>query len=315
MLRIRGDIYPNLKDTLLWQRDDVIKDFLNEANSALGRFFSTQDELIKYINGFVRREDAELFLDVCRFFNIAKNYACHPFLEFIMMISVVENFGVPRYLSFFDWLVTKENKKIIESEFNLDKNKGYDSFLASMKKLNEKYLETFGLRRSLLSFFDENLEDKEKVKLIRSFETKKVKCVYKAHHTVASRYSTIEDYAKDTGKTIDERLLPACYYWQNCWVEYGQCQPDVRCVLLANKKALEHHLSRTIGIIYGYRSMFVHKARSPPFSKTTSIVQDVYENKPIIIRLTLEELQIMMENALKKHFDKLVAKIPSRRSS
>lgn len=305
MLRIRDDIYPNLKDTFLWQRDEVIKGFLNEANSALGRFFSTHDELIKYINAFLRREDAELFLDVCRFFNIAKNYACHPFLEFIMMISVVENLGIPRYLSFFDWLVTKENKKIIESEFNLSKNKSYDSFVASMERLNEKYLETFGLRRSLLSFFDKNLEDKEKVKLIRSFETKKVKCVYKAHYKVTSRYGTIEDYAKDTGKTIDERLLPACYDWQNCWIEYGQCQPDVRCVLLVDKKALEQHLGRTIGIIYDYRSMFVHKARSPPFSKTTSIVQDVYENKPIIIRLTLEELQIMMENALKKHFDKL----------
>lgn len=305
MVRIRDDIYPNLTDTLLWQRDEVIRNFLDEATSALGRFFGTQDELIKYINGFVRREDAETFLDVCRFFNIAKNYACHPFLEFIMMISVVENLGVPRYLLFFDWLVTKENKKIVESELNLDKNKSYDSFLALMKKLNEKYLETFGLRRSLLNFFDKNLEDKEKVNLIRSFETKKVKCVYQVLYTVTSRYGSIEEYAKNTGKTIDERLLPACYDWKNCWIQYGQCHPDVRCVLLADKKALEKHLSRTIDIIYDYRSMFVHKARSPPFSKTISIVQDVYENKPIIIHLTLEEWGIMMENALKKHFDKL----------
>ena len=45
-MKIREDIYPNLQDTLLWRRDEMLNSYLDEARNGLSRFFGSREEII-----------------------------------------------------------------------------------------------------------------------------------------------------------------------------------------------------------------------------------------------------------------------------
>ncbi len=304
-MTIRADIYPNLRDTLLWRRDERLNKYLDEARSALSRFFHSREEIIEYVNGLPNREDAELFLDVCGFYNIAKNYARLPFLKFIMIISVMERLCVRKYRLFIDWLRMKENQELVEKELESFENRKLESFKEIIKRLNAQYLEIFSLRKKLFEFIWKYLEDNEKIMLVKSFRTKRTRYLEEARYTLTPRYQSIEEYAEKMRTKVGEGWLPNCYDWQNCWIQYGRCHPNIRCVLCTNQKALKRQLNIITRIIYAYRSMFVHKARLPPFSENGEMVSviDIYEEKPIMIEFKITDFEIIIENAFKRYFD------------
>ena len=73
---------------------------------------------------------------------------------------------------------------------------------------------------------------------------------------------------------------------------------------MGRTELVDAELKRIINVIYDYRSMFVHRARSPPFDEgNASFVVDVYDNRPIMIFFSLSELEEMLENSMKRHFD------------
>ncbi|MDI6799002.1 MAG: hypothetical protein QMD12_03375 [Candidatus Aenigmarchaeota archaeon] len=308
---IRDDIFPNLQDTLLWRRNEEIKKYLEETQKCLERFFSSLANLIEYVNGFDRPEDVELLIEICRFYNIVKNFAQHPFLKFIMMISIFERLSCDKYLSFHDWLVVRQNRETLENK--ISEIVDYDSLIAVLNTWYKDYINVYGLKRNLLVFFKDNLTENEKIKLIRSFHVRRTKYIERAGYVLLKKagrthreYRSIEEYSNMESQPLDEKLLPYCYDWKNCYIEDGKCCPDVICRLKDNEEALDKEFNRIIGIIYDYRSMFVHRARSPPFNgNNLDFIIDVYDGRPIIIHLNLSELQEMLENPLKKHFDRL----------
>lgn len=308
---MRDIIFPSLQNTQLWHRDEEINKYLKETQKCLERFFPSIESLIKYINGFDRPEYVEVLMEVCRFYNVAKNHACHPFLKFIMMISIFERLSCNRYLSFYNWLVMRENRQILEDK--IGKIIDYGTLIDFLNSLYQDYIVKHGLKQNLLRFFEENLTEDEKIKLIRSFHIRRTKYLERAEHVllknaeVALReYANIDEYSRLKGQQVDEKLLPYCYDWKKCYIEYGRCCPDINCPLKDNREALTRELRRVINIIYNYRSMFVHRAKSPPFPENgVNFVIDIYENAPIVIHLNLSELQEMLENSLKRYFDKL----------
>lgn len=308
---IRDDIFPHLQDTLLWRREEEIRRYLEETQTCLDRLFPTLADLIEYLNGFDSPQDVELLISVCKFYNIAKNYANHPFLKFIMMISVFEKLSCGRYLSFHDWLVMRENRETLEN--SIAKIEDYDSLISFLNKSYQDYVSLYGLTSNLFRFFKEHLTENEKIELVRSFHVSRKQCIERDRyvlsrkHGVARReYENIEECSRVEGQPLEERLLPHCYDWKDCYLEYGRCCPDVACILKGNEELLDEELKRIINIIYDYRSKFVHGARAPPFSGNgVDFVSDVYNERPITIYFNLDELQEMLEDSLKRHFDRL----------
>lgn len=304
-MTIRADIYPNLRDTLLGRRDEMLNMYFDEARNALSRFFRSREEIIEYVNGLPNREDAELFLDVCGFYNIAKNYARLPFLKFIMIISAIEQISVRGYKPLSEWLVNEINKEFVEKELKFDRK--FESFKKIIKQLNDQYHKNFGARKKLFEFIREYLEDNEKIMLVKSFRTKRTKYLEGAYYRLTSHYQSMEEYAEKMRTKVYEGWLPKCYDWQNCQIRGGKCNPNVRCVLLTNQEAFKRQLNITTRIIYDYRSMFVHNARLPPFSGNGEMVSvlDIYNGKPIVIEFRITDFEIILENALKRYFDGL----------
>lgn len=74
-MQIRDDIYPKLNDTPLWTREGELERRIDQAFNTLSTFLETKEEVAKYVNNFQKSDHAELFLDVCSFYDIAKNYA------------------------------------------------------------------------------------------------------------------------------------------------------------------------------------------------------------------------------------------------
>ena len=74
MNKLRGDLYPNLKNSLLWNRERLLDEYVEIAQKVFSRYFTSKMDVITYINNFRDSKDAEFFLDICRYYNISKSY-------------------------------------------------------------------------------------------------------------------------------------------------------------------------------------------------------------------------------------------------
>lgn len=104
--------------------------------------------------------------------------------------------------------------------------------------------------------------------------------------------------------------MPRCYEWRKWYIEYGKCHPDVNCPLREDEDRLRKGFNYINRIIYTYRSMFAHKARTPPFSTDDDIlhVTDIYKGDLILIEFTLGDFEEIVDNVLKRYFDGLPKK-------
>ncbi len=301
---LRDDIYPHLEDTMLWTREGKLEEMVEDAQSCLDRFFQTNEMVIRYVNNFEDSDDAEFFLDTCRFYYYSKSESNSP-LKLLLFVSVLEKVSNRKHISFQDWLVWDDNKDLIKEELEQTEDKGYKHFKSLIEYLyHEEYVEEYGAHSTFKKLLWDKLDEDEKIDLIRSFSTEEKQYVPKHCPNDPDKYDDIEEFAGAIGADVKEKLHPSCFSWKRCHSE-NPCYPGPNCLLRESEEELKDEFKNITRILYNYRSDLAHGRRFPPFpdDEKVDFVTDVYDGQPRIIRLTLKDFEEIINKILKRYFD------------
>jgi hypothetical protein len=173
----------------------------------------------------------------------------------------------------------------------------------------------YGSRRNVIDFFINNVSRENKLKLIRAFKgywTDTIQAFSGRHYKkVLNPFpSTITEAGKKMGVKVEKHLMPYCFDWRECWIQYGECFPDIYCKLVNNDELINTVLKKVISDLYQMRNDFIHSAKVTALSEKESITLFTLlgsKRKPISIELTDSDLESIFENGLKNYFDKLIA--------
>jgi hypothetical protein len=323
MTKIRKDIFPRMS-SLLGSREKAVNAWVNEAFGAISAQFNSRDHFVEYINSLKDPETAELFVRICQFYRIAKEYQPKSYVKLIMVISAVERLmsREKQYEEFCFWIEKQESK--IAKKLSAVGSINEKDFMKIIRFLRDEiYFKIYGSQRNVVDFFQNHLSIEDKITLIKAIRSNRTKTLPKfslREYQILSKTSptprTIDEASQNTGIRIEERFMPRCYDWKQCQIDYGSCLvADCMLRKAENKPLLDDTLKKVIAHdIYQIRNDFIHSARITPLNEEDS---DGFSSigvfgvigtkrKPIHIELTSEELQEIFERGLKDYFDRLV---------
>lgn len=177
-----------------------------------------------------------------------------------------------------------------------------------IKTLREDYFRIFGSGRNVKEFFQNHVSENNKIKLIKSFRANRTKII-----SNLPIFSLIPNKIEEAGKKfhvkIEEGMMPYCYDWQQCFVGYGDCSPEISCALTNNEALIEKMLRKVVDDIYQMRNDFVHTARITPLNEKDALgtwANIGADRKPVSIELTAQDLETIFESGLKHYFDNFI---------
>ena len=311
MTILRKDLFPHLVDDLFQNRENTINVWVNEAFQALESLFSSSKEkFIEYVNSIKDRQSAELFIRLSMFYLIAKKYEKSIFSKMIMLIAIIDRLSSKEeYVPFQDWISSRAQNDGVKKYLQNSEESDFDKFKKTIDLLKEDYYDIFGSQRNVIKFFKNHVSTEDKIRIIKSFRAKRTSYVdgfnFRMHgKTQFSKVNNMEELRGYFG--VSKGLMPECYHWKYCYVGYGECCPDMGCLLKENNEFLEEKLKKIVSMIYQIRSDAVHNAIFPPISEgEVNFVYTIIDKKPVIIEITIEDLQNIFEKAFKNYFDKI----------
>ena len=307
-IQIRNDIFPNLGRGF-GSRDAHLKIWIGEAYNGLNAHFTSLMVFIQYVNNINSKENAEQFIRLCQFYNSSKNYVDNSFTKLIMILSIIESIisKGKKYRPFKDWILGQKN--LIESRIDYLKEGDVNTFIKIIEEFKTVYHSEYGSTRNVVDFFHKYMTIEDKVSIIKSFRYKNTKVVSqyseklyeKIPHMLVNKFG---DFNK-TRFRVSEELMPLCYNWRCCYVDYGHCYPNIgSCLLMENEGLMFNTLKRIINIIYTMRSDFVHNAKMPGISeKGIDFTSTVYKGKLLMIELNIADLEELFERGFLAYYD------------
>lgn len=320
MVNLRDDIYPKMTDWYGQTREDILNVWIDEAYIPFTEKFKSRDDFILFLNAISNPKDAELFLRLCKFYAVSKTVVKDTFTKLIMIFSIIETIVMrgEKYQPFKQWIVKRSNSELIQSKIPEIQNSSPKSFRKIMEYFKNVYHNTYGSTRNVISFFDKYVDFEYKRKIIKSFRYKRFDVVYqfskwffedwerKPEIYQVSTIRELENYRDDYSKKymIEENdLMPNCYTWEYCYVDYGDCYPEYGCFLEKEPKTLQRHLNEIINVIYAMRSEFVHNAHYPSIGGAgMDVYGGVYNDASILVLMSIIDFERIFENGLLNYY-------------
>ena len=179
-MRIREDIFP--------QAQDIVEGLTHVALESFESLFSSENDIIRYVNNFEDPEYARQFLEVGELYHYVKFYYCpvcfppqrieicpkckNPFempayVVLIMIISISErlSLGLKEFTDFFDWVGRKETILEYQNLLEYGEIKGYEELIDALKR---HWSQEYGTTTKATAFFSKFLTKEEKAEFIRS---------------------------------------------------------------------------------------------------------------------------------------------------
>jgi len=122
-LQIPNDLYPNSQ---FLEKASIIAEYYMHIATIFGKYFSSEEEIISYLQSFKNHEDAEHFLETGNTLFLNRKLD-DPSLQMVMIISAVEKNTQKGFSDFNSWVNSSG------STFD-----GIPSIDGGMKKLNLK---------------------------------------------------------------------------------------------------------------------------------------------------------------------------------
>lgn len=318
------DIYPKVKDSFLGSRIDILETWQKEAYEDYKNLFSTQEEFIEYLKKLLPTY-RELLLGVSRFYGSIYNsltqlpeslkHLRDPF-ELIMMFSIIEKLQSVNktYTSINIWLESKACKSVLKDlAKKIEAEKVNISDVG--KELKNKYYESGGSGNAIADFFSTYFSSEEQKKLVRSYH-ERTPCVERLLSNIIRSLPNFQEnmspqqVATLTKRTVKEAFLPICYNI-DCYIDYGTCHPNYKCILNDQAKLKEYVSRVTKHLVVQYRNRFVHKASIFTFAEPKIdnahffhySVFDKVKGKFIQHQLKRELLHNAFQKAFKLFFD------------
>jgi hypothetical protein len=183
-MKVREDIYPEANKTRI---QDVLQALAHVALQSFDSIFSSEDDLVRYINNFASARRARQFLEVGEFYHFAKFYYCPSFgckrieicpicgkpfevpayIVLIMIISIMEqlSLGLNKFTDFYDWVGKSKIVRDYQNMLDSREIKGYEELLHSLK---DSWNQEYGSVTKVTEFLDNFMEKEEKVEFIKS---------------------------------------------------------------------------------------------------------------------------------------------------
>ena len=308
MIKIRDEIFPNLKGIFNESREKILEVWIGEAYNPFNNRFASLEEFINFINKIKEPKNAEKFLRLSQFYHSCKNYVPDTFTKLIMIFSIIESILSlgKKYKPFKDWIMGQDD--LINLKLPYIKNGDLKTFKQCLEELKEEYHSEFGSTRNVAEFFDKYISDDDKVKIIKSFRIKRNDIVYSYSAKLYEKipnflFERMEDLDDSRFKIEKSRLTPICYNWKYCYIGYGHCHPDIYCLLKDNKELLSDTLRKIINVIYHIRSDFVHNAKMPPIAEAgIDFSTGIYNDEVVLIELNIEEFSSIFEDGFINYF-------------
>lgn len=351
-LEIRNDIYPEADPKY---RLPIINRWVDYVSSVYPDSFPSRDILIKYLNEMTDPKNAELFLEISRFYGSAKFFVCQrcgnhiekcpqcnrdlvmpPYAVLVIIIGIMEKLsrGRTEYISFKDWISSRENKRRYQERLRTDVSIELKELIEIMK---EDYHEIFGSISSVTNFANNYLTREEKMGFIKSIRYAKdapdlpphfdypddvtevdIEKYFKEKTDEINKIGKIDDirkYVKDNIIEVRKIAAPICFdsdkYWECYCTSFfrgggiGYCHFNfVDCKLLKDDNLLYNCFNEIIKTVYEWRSKVVHGDRLPPLSEN-AMLGDIYEGESIAVELTSERLRKFMDLMIMRYFEKL----------
>ena len=309
MVKIREDIFPNLKDDIFDTRANTLDSWINEALEPFQALFPTKNTFINYLNSFKKPQDAELFIRLSHFYGVSKIYEKSSYVKLIMIVSIIEKMVTKekKYVPFKDWIFTQN--KLIKDHLSEEYQNNIKSFKNILKILKKEYHKKYGSQRNVFIFFKKYVNLKDKIEMIKSFKLQQkdvvsqyTRLLYTPPHLLVNKINKLSKY----NYKIMKIHMPICYNWKYCYVQYGVCHPDIGCLLKVDQKIRNKILRDIVSVIYGMRSDFVHNAKVPPISKKgIDFTVGTYKKEIVFIEISIDKFEKIFEHAFKKYFDGL----------
>lgn len=186
-MKIREDMYPWAKSI---ERDRIFQGLAKLAFETFTGLFSSEDDVIIYINNFEKPKIAERFIEIGEFYHFAKFYYCPKcfpskriencpeckksfelpaYTVLIMMLSIMESLslGLADFIDFFDWVNKKEIVRDYQTLMKSGGVKGYKNLVQSLRK---RWSEEYGSVTKVTDFFKKFLTKEEKVEFVKSIK-------------------------------------------------------------------------------------------------------------------------------------------------
>lgn len=316
-------IYPNLKDNKFRNRKSTLNVWLKEAFDHWRNTYSdisSPDELAKYLEQLQPKE-RELFIDVSSFVFILFNELdkipsyLREAVAIVAMCSIIEQLQATRkgYVSLDNWLKGKEAAQELEKVIHTSDHRG------ALASLVDLYHSRYGSTQAVTDFFYNYFSREEQESLIRDYCVQ-TKCLLRMLGVRLQRLIpefsdtwTLQKIVERLGDQIrvEEDFLPVCY-GATCYIDYGQCFPDMGC-RLSDSRLLEKSLRRVVKrLVYGYRNRFVHHASLPILSfgerkddkgSFSSIVFDLVDDTLVKHSLDMKSLLEAFQSSLRRFFE------------
>jgi hypothetical protein len=293
--------------TVFSKREDTIEIWVNEAYDALKAVFPNKSTFVDYINKITDPLNAELLIRSAQYYLVAKEYQKDSFVKLIMILSLTEKLlsGQNEFQEFPIW-VQGQDRRITRLLCGVGKCSA-EEYKRILDVLTNEYYQVFGSRRNVLKFFENHMDLESKIDVISAISPHFTDTV--THYTERlPQYSTVKNIEELSGKAnhvISKHLMPYCYNWQKCYLEYADCDRSLGCVLEEDKDILEKCLKKVVDLLYQIRNDFVHAAVITPLTEGETFVYAVVGGKEVTIELNIEDFEHMFEKAFKHYFDAL----------
>ena len=182
---IREDIFPE-GDQIKVQH--ILQAWAHLTQEAFSKIFSSQNEVIQYVNNFKNPKLAKMFLEVGKYYYSAKHFYCSncfppkkidscpnckksldmpAFIVLIMIISIMERLalGLRKYQDFCEWTNSRKTKLYYRSLCNSGKVNSHEELL---NELRQKWLDEYGCTTKITDFFSKFMKREEKEALVKS---------------------------------------------------------------------------------------------------------------------------------------------------
>lgn len=310
MVDLRDDLFSDMTG-LFEPREKTLQTWLDEAFEALKSQYPSVEDFITYINSFSDPKDSELLIEIGMFYLVSKKFLKESYFKLIIMISAIEKMVNKdrKFQEFYQWIHTQEAriKELLPKIGNFD----VKDFMKIMEMLENEYFDSFGSRRNVLQFFGNHLDQGDKIKLIRSMRANWTDTVWKFNEKMRPDIRGVLDIKQleeKFGFSIEKHLMPYCYDWRKCYVDYGDCFPEFGCSLRDETGLLNQFLKKVVDDIYQIRNDLIHDARITPLSEENTILLARIGEKPVSVELTADELEKIFERGLKHYFGSLASK-------
>jgi len=183
-MKVREDIYPEANKTRI---QGILQGLARVTLQSFDSIFSSEDDLVRYINNFASARSARQFLEVGEFYHFAKFYYCPSFgckkieicpncgkpfevpayIVLIMIVSIMEwlSSGFEKFTDFYDWVDKRKIVRDYQNKLDSGEIKGYEELVRSLR---EHWNQEYGSVTKVTKFFDEFMKKEEKVGLIKS---------------------------------------------------------------------------------------------------------------------------------------------------